>query len=768
MATGVSLGTVAISYTLPTGCSTSMIFTVTPTPIVYTLTGGGSYCSGGTGVTIGLSGSQAGVSYQLHNGAFPVGAPVTGTGAAISFGLIASPATYTAAAYPGTSCSTAMASAVTVTVTPLPTVYTLSFAGGGYCAGGSGSTLTLSGSQTGVDYQLYMGSTPIGTPAPGTGSSLSWPAMTTAGTYFVRATDLSTGCMSATATATLAIHPLPTVYSVTGGGSYCAGGSGVTIGLSSSDAGVSYQLIAGSSTAGPPITGTGSAISFGLHTSAGSYTVVATNTTTMCTNNMSGSATVAITPISTPSVTVTASPGATVCAGTTVTFSGVALSAGVTPSYQWQLNGTPITGAIGSSYTSATLVTGDVIEVVITSSSICVTTSTAISAPITMTVGSPTITTSSTYPCGGAETITASGGVTYSWSPSTGLSCSTCGVTDATPTTATTYTVTGTDGSGCSNTATVTVIANRIAGQITYTGGSSTDVFKVWLIQFNPSDSSITALDSTSSCMISGTTPYYEFPTPAAGSYLVKAKLNGTVAGTSGYIPTYYTSTPNWYAATSIAHTSSRDIANISMVYGTVPSGPGFISGYVAFGAGKGTSGDIPEPGMLIYLYNSTGSMITYTYTDATGNYSFTGLANGTYFVYPEEHKYYTTPSATITLSASSPSASGISFRKSTTLGTIKPYDYTRILTATAIGTIAVYPVPTSRYLHINWPVTAAANTAIIVRDMQGRTVYNASIDPTTANGHSALDFSHIPGGVYHITISSTDLFYASKLVVAH
>lgn len=52
--------------------------------------------------------------------------------------------------------------------------------------------------------------------------------------------------------------------------------------------------------------------------------------------------------------------------------------------------------------------------------------------------------------CIGTSTgLTASGGVTYNWSPSTGLSSSTVSSPIATPTSTTTYTVTATDANGC-------------------------------------------------------------------------------------------------------------------------------------------------------------------------------------------------------------------------------------------------------------------------------------------------------------------------------
>ncbi len=65
--------------------------------------------------------------------------------------------------------------------------------------------------------------------------------------------------------------------------------------------------------------------------------------------------------------------------------------------------------------------------------------------------------------CNGASTsLTASGGSTYVWTPTTGLSSSTSANVNANPTTNTTYTVSGTDANGCSNTTTVTVNVNAL------------------------------------------------------------------------------------------------------------------------------------------------------------------------------------------------------------------------------------------------------------------------------------------------------------------
>lgn len=58
---------------------------------------------------------------------------------------------------------------------------------------------------------------------------------------------------------------------------------------------------------------------------------------------------------------------------------------------------------------------------------------------------------------GSTVTLNGSGGTSYSWSPSTDLSCTNCQNPEATPDLTTTYMVTVTDGNGCSSTASVTI-----------------------------------------------------------------------------------------------------------------------------------------------------------------------------------------------------------------------------------------------------------------------------------------------------------------------
>jgi type IV pilus biogenesis protein CpaD/CtpE len=75
----------------------------------------------------------------------------------------------------------------------------------------------------------------------------------------------------------------------------------------------------------------------------------------------------------------------TICDGTSVTFTATPTNGGTTPSYQWKLNGNNV-GTDQATYTTSTLVNGDVVTVVLTSNYPCATGNPATSNPIATTV----------------------------------------------------------------------------------------------------------------------------------------------------------------------------------------------------------------------------------------------------------------------------------------------------------------------------------------------------------------------------------------------
>jgi len=359
-----------------TGCANNMADTamviINPLPNAYAVNGGGSYCPGGVGVHVGLGGSDTGISYQLYIGTTPVGSSVAGIGAAIDFGLQTTAGTYTVmATNTTTGCSSNMSDSAIVAINPPATLYTVT-GGGNYCAGGIGFHIGLSGSDLGISYQLFAAGSASGSAMTGTGAAIDFGLQTIGGSYTVLATNTVTTCNTNMAgSPVIVVNALPVIYNVSGGGGYCAGGTGVHIGLTGSESGIKYQLFYGATSVAPQLAGTGSALDFGLDTGSGSYTVIAIDTTTTCTSRMAGGALVNIIPLVVPSVSITINTSDTICAGTVTTFNSNPVNTGATPTYRWTVNG--ISPGIDTSVYSYSPANGDTVRVWLISSAQCAT-----------------------------------------------------------------------------------------------------------------------------------------------------------------------------------------------------------------------------------------------------------------------------------------------------------------------------------------------------------------------------------------------------------
>ena len=234
-------------------------------------------------------------------------------------------------------------------------------------------------------------------------------------------------------------------YNVTGGGGYCIGANGVAIGLAGSDTGVTYQLKNSSNAnVGLPVAGTGSAISFGPQTVAGTYTVLATKNSNSTTATMTGSATIIINQL--PVVSLNTPPAQ--CGGSATLDAG---NAGST--FLWSDNST--TETINAATTGTYTVT-------VTNTNTC-----SASASVLVTINTPpsiSFSITNANICAGTPTtITANGATSYLWSNS-----ATTGSITVSPANTSTYNVTGTDQNNCTATGASTVnVSAAVTGTVT-------------------------------------------------------------------------------------------------------------------------------------------------------------------------------------------------------------------------------------------------------------------------------------------------------------
>jgi gliding motility-associated-like protein len=381
------------------GCigTSTITVVVNPTPTISVSNSNPSICSGtGGSSTLGASGAT---TYSWSTGA-------TTSSISVSPG---STTTYTVTGTSALGCISTQTAVVTINTAPTVTV---SAAPSTICSGGS-TTITASGATT---YSWNTGAT--------TSSINVSPGTTT--TYTV--TGSAGACPGAPQTVTVTVNPTPTLVASAFPTTICSGGSSA---LSASGA-TSYSWSTGATTS--------------------SINVSPTTTTTYTVTGTSGSCpslqTLVVTVNPTPTVGVSAAPPA-VCSGNTTTITATGAT-----SYSWSTGASTSSIIVSPATTTTYTVTGTSGACPGAPQTITINISSTPTVSIAITGISPSI-------CSGDTMgLLASGAVTYTWSPATGLNVTTGVHVIASPGITTTYTVTGTNAGGCSNTASIVVTVN--------------------------------------------------------------------------------------------------------------------------------------------------------------------------------------------------------------------------------------------------------------------------------------------------------------------
>ncbi|MFT3912000.1 MAG: GDSL-type esterase/lipase family protein [Ferruginibacter sp.] len=400
-----------------------------PASVIITADPGNSICAG-TSVTFTAIPTNGGdtPTYQWYNGATPIPGETnnTYTSAALVNGDAIS-VLMTSNVTPCVSQNPATSNTIVITILPnLPVSVSIAANPGNTICAGTSVTFTATPTNGGdtPTYQWFNGASPI---VGETNSTYTSSALVNGDVISVvltsNATPCATGNPATSNNIVMTVNPnLPVSVSIAAdpGNTVCLGTS-VTFTATPTNGGANptYQWYSGIL---PIIGATSNTYTELALVNGESISVVMTSNALCATGSPATSNTIVMTVnvLAPVSVSIVANPGNTICAGTSVTFTATPANGGNNPTYQWFNGASPIAGETNSSYTTSSLVNGDAIHVVLTSSAtLCATGNPATSNTITMTVN-PNLPVSVSIAANPGNTICDGASVTFTATPTNG------------------------------------------------------------------------------------------------------------------------------------------------------------------------------------------------------------------------------------------------------------------------------------------------------------------------------------------------------------
>lgn len=418
IATGLNAGIYSVNVTDSLGCVSVLTVVISePTPVQSTITVlSDDFCGLGNGsASVTATGGSPGYTFQWNTTP-----PQSGTTANNLAGGV-----YQVTVTDSDGCSVTD----TVTINSFPGLSLAIISQTNVdCAGNSNGSATVNSSQGTAPFTYLWSTTPPQTSATATGLS--------AGSYSVTVSDAN-GC-SSTINVTIT-EPTALSATTTSTAATCGLNNGTaTVNVSGGNPAYSYSW-----STSPVQTGaTATALI------PGSYSVIVTDG-----SGCTFAATVNVQNIPTFTATSATSPGCGEQSGE----ASISINGGTAPfTYSWS--------PAGGSNATATNLSSGTYTCTVTDATGCTET-----VSITLTNNSLPVADAGqdvTLEEGASIQLNASGGISYSWSPSEGLSCTDCPSPVASPSVSTIYCVTATDANGCVDTSCVKVTIDVVCGEV--------------------------------------------------------------------------------------------------------------------------------------------------------------------------------------------------------------------------------------------------------------------------------------------------------------
>jgi len=448
-------------------------------------------------------------------------------------------------------------------------------------------------------------------------------------------------------------------------------------------------------------------------------------------------------------VNITTTPNDTICSGSTAVLNTTTTG---TPALQWLNNNADIVGETG---TSTNITTAGLYSLAVQNSSLLCADTTAQIQIVVNTLPTVTGAVTENVVCNGDTVVfTGSGATSYTWTNSV------VDNTDFIPTITNTYTVTGTDANGCSNTSTVSVTVNdlpTVVGNVTesivcngdtivFTGSGATsytwtnsvvdntDFIPTITNTYTVTGTDANGCSNTSTVSVTvndlptvvGTVTDNDICTGSSvtftGSGAITYNWTGGVTDGSPFTP----SATNTYTVTGTDVNACSNTSTVTVTVNNLPAVTFNLTtdsvcvnhGVLSLTGGSPAGGVFTGSGVTGSSFNpatGTGSYtITYTYTDANGCIN--------------------TDTENLLVS-----------------GCLSIYNET-------IENVMIYPNPTESFFYIKTTTNDVYQLHIF--DMSGKVVYTGNVSDA-----DMIDVSNLNAGTYIVKLENTNGTFYSRLI---
>jgi PKD repeat protein len=279
---------------------------------------------------------------------------------------------------------------------------------------------------------------------------------------------------------------------------------------------------------------------------------------------------------------------------------------------------------------------------------------------------------------------------------------------------------------------------------------------EVQLIAYDSSTSSFSLIAVTTT--VQGT---FNFTNVPSGDYLLRAKLLPADPNYANYLPTYYDQTLYWNTATTI--TVNPNIFQFivhPLVQGSnsgnTSVGQNFIGGTVTLSIWRGGG---PAPDVPVFIMEQDMTPFGYTYTDVNGDYDFSNLPDGVYYIYVEHTGLLTTP-IQVTVNNGTPVIDNVDFEID---------DYYVAFTDTeklnSIEQLNIFPNPVQNQLNVRMTLTQNMDVNVSVMNATGQMLRQSQHQMASGQNDVVVPTSDLPAGVYMLRLETNEGVVTEKFV---